>query len=538
MIARAPFIKGVHRRLHHLACANPLYNLSLGGPVPDRLAVTLSDPWPGSVETGRLLADNPPLLAAPGDGDDAAVIAYRHGFSWLRDLRTLGTAEARRLARQLIEGWIHDHPRWDALTWRPDIAGRRIANWLALYDFFGASAGADFQHFMFQSVLRQARHLSRALPAGAEGIGRLHALRGLSFAGLSFGGREPWLAQALDILQRELGTQILPDGGHISRSPENLMEALRIVTDIRTGLAAGGYPVPDHLAHTIDRMAQALRFFRYADKGFAVFNGGQEGDPALIDAVLLRAQAQGAGRILRNLPQSGYERLTLGRSVVMVDAGLPPPRPHDIHAHAAPLAFEFIYGKERVFVSCGTHPMADDWRQALRATAAHTTLDIDCRNACEIRGDGGIGRRPRTVPVLRDDSRDAVMIEAAHDGYTALNGITHRRRLYLGAGGHDLRGEDTLTCITGLTKPAMIAVRFHLHPKALVSLTQDGQAALVRLGGGAGWRFVQSGGHLALEDSLYAGTGTRARKTTQIVIHAAQHTDTAQIKWALQREGA
>jgi len=119
-----------------------------------------------------------------------------------------------------------------------------------------------------------------------------------------------------------------------------------------------------------------------------------------------------------------------------------------------------------------------------------------------------------------------------------VNGITHRRRLYLGAYGHDLRGEDKLTCSIGLQKQHEYAIRFHLHPRALVSLIRDGQEALLRLQNGSGWRFVQQGGvHLALENSIYLGEGTTPRKTKQIVIYGNIESDFTEVKWALQREG-
>jgi uncharacterized heparinase superfamily protein len=138
--------------------------------------------------------------------------------------------------------------------------------------------------------------------------------------------------------------------------------------------------------------------------------------------------------------------------------------------------------------------------------------------------------------VSRNESKDAILLEGSHDGYVPLNGITHRRRLYLSREGHDLRGEDSLTCSTGLGKPAEVALRFHLHPRVQVSLIQDGAEALLRLSGGAGWRFSHGGGRLALENSLYLGSGAQPRKTKQLVIHAPMDSDFAQIKWALQRE--
>jgi len=99
-----------------------------------------------------------------------------------------------------------------------------------------------------------------------------------------------------------------------------------------------------------------------------------------------------------------------------------------------------------------------------------------------------------------------------------------------------MRGEETLTCSIGLGRSHAATVRFHLHPRVPVSLVQDGTEALLRLPGGSGWRFSTTGATLSLENSIYLGEGVHPRKTKQIVLRTTMDTDTAQIKWALQRE--
>lgn len=540
-------IHKIKHRVHAATYNSALYRWTLNGTVPEHLIVKPADPWPGDAAAGRFLCNGIFTLhgeqfpVAQGDwapsGCSAVWTAHIHGFEWLRDLRALGGDAARRQARMMIESWIEQCGHWHDSAWDAAITGRRMAQWIALYDFYAGSADEDFQSLVLESLVRQGRHLSRVLMGrGVEGVGAFHAMKGLAYAGLGFEGHENWLEQALDMLDRELPRQILSDGGHVSRSPIVLLDVLRILIDLRGALRAGGFPVPDDIQPTIDRASQALRFMRYSDKGFGLFNGAQEGDVALVDAVLMQSNAR--GKILRSLPDTGFERASIGRSVLMVDAGRVPPYPHDVDAHAAPLSFEFCYGRERIFVACGSNPVDDEWRNMLRGTAAHNSVTLDWRNAAEIRKDGHFGRRPRSVVVNRQDSADACLIDAVHDGYVPLNGVSHRRRLYLSEQGHDLRGEETLTCATNLTREIGVVARFHLHPRVTVSLTKDGTEALLRLPGGAGWSFVQSGGVLSLENSIYMGQGCRPRKTKQLVITTTMDSDLAQIKWALQREGA
>jgi uncharacterized heparinase superfamily protein len=542
---RIAFINNIKHKATAYAYSTPLYQWTLGGNIPDRLAVIPPDPWPGDALAGRMMCQDvfsmkgAQLPARDGEfepkGASAQWLSHIHSFDWLRDLRALGGDQGRRQARAMVTAWMDRYDGWSETAWQPDLTGKRIAIWIALHDFFAASADDTFQTNYLASLLRQARHLSRALPGNLAGLKLLYGIRGLAYAGLAFEGRESWLEQALDLLDHETRKQIFNDGGHVSRSPAQLLEAMQIYIDMRSALQAGQYPVPDFVQNAIDRMAQALRFLRYNDRQFALFNGTQEGDANLIDMVQTIGNAQ--GKILRSLPDSGYERVSVGRSILMMDTGSAPVWPHDEMAHAAPLAFEFVYGKERVFVNCGSHPVEAEWHDVLRGTAAHNAATLDYRNACEIRKDGHFGRRTRNVVVAREDAEGSCLIDGVHDGYVPLNGISHRRRLYLSDQGHDLRGEETLTCSVGLSKPVEVTIRFHLHPRVQVSLIRGKQEALLRLPGGAGWTFSHGGGTLSLDNSIYLGDGLRPRKTKQLVIATRMDSDLAQLKWALQREG-
>lgn len=537
--------KTFRRGVHTIACSKIVDHWKLAGTIPEKLILSPVDVWKGSAEKARWLIHGG-IFTLEGDqlelhnanwnpdGVDDTWIKYIHGFEWIRDLKTLGGDKGRMAARAMLEIWMEQHPHPDEINWRADILGLRLSNWLSSFTFFGESALPEFQEQFYISIARQVRHLSKTVPGNLHGVPMLQALKGLTYAGLALEGREQLLEQALNLLHKEIGRQVLSDGGHVSRCPQQLLETIMILIDIRAALRQGGYPCPEKIQHALDRAVPALRFFRHADRGFALFNGTQEGNEELLRQVSLQSGSR--ARALNSLPHSGYERLTLGRGQIIMDTGKPPKWPHDITSHAGPLAFEMSYGRERIIVNCGSHPTNADWQDALRFTAAHSTLTIDDRNACEIHKDGSLSRKPKKVSVDRDDKIDMVLVDASHDGYVPLNGITHRRRLYYADSGNDLRGEDTLTCTTGMNKAHNIAVRFHLHPKVNVSLVKDGEEAILSLPGGTGWKFTASGAPLAIEESIYMGEGIRPRKTKQLVITSLMDIETLQIKWALQRE--
>jgi uncharacterized heparinase superfamily protein len=535
----------VRKTFHAIACSKIVDQWKLAGTIPEKLILSPADIWKGSAEKGRWLIHGG-IFTLEGDtlelhnanwnpdGVDDAWIRYIHGFEWLRDLKALGGDKGRMAARAMVENWIAQHPHYTESSWRPDLLGLRLSNWLSSFPFFGESASAAFQEQFYISLARQVRHLAKSMPGTLSGIPLLHAVRGLAYAGLAMEGRENLLEQALTLLHREIGKQILSDGGHISRSPGQLLDAIMVLIDVRAALRQGGYPCPEKIVHALDRAVPALRFFRHADRNFALFNGCQEGHEDTVKQVL--TQVGSRAKTLNSLPHTGYERMTLGRGLIIMDTGRPPKWPHDVTSHAAPLAFEMSYGRERLIVNCGTHPTNAQWQDMLRFTAAHSTLVIDDRNACEIHKDGTLSRKPKKVSVDREDTIGACLVDATHDGYVPVNGITHRRRLYYADQGQDLRGEDTLTCTTGFTKAHEIAVRFHLHPKVSVSLVKEGHEAILALPSGIGWRFTASGAPLDVEESIYMGEGARPRKSKQLVIAATMDSDMLQVKWAIQRE--
>ena len=67
------------------------------------------------------------------------------------------------------------------------------------------------------------------------------------------------------------------------------------------------------------------------------------------------------------------------------------------------------------------------------------------------------------------------------------------------------------------------------------SLAQDGNAVLLRLPSGIGWRLRMQGAVLSVAESIYVGAGTM-KKTRQVVLDGHVGTTGAIVKWALRRE--
>ena len=195
---------------------------------------------------------------------------------------------------------------------------------------------------------------------------------------------------------------------------------------------------------------------------------------------------------------------------------------------------ELSIGRERLIVNCGAAPpSAGPWRDAARATAAHSTLVVADTNSSELKPEG-LGRVPAVVDAQRQEANGAHWLEASHDGYRPINGAIHHRRLYMAESGEDIRGEDAIEMPGNEGEPQPFAVRFHLHPTVVASMQQDGKSVVLRLPGGTIWSLRAKGADMTLEESIYLGAG-EPRPTQQIVLLGGGEVQKAE--WAITKIG-
>jgi uncharacterized heparinase superfamily protein len=290
---------------------------------------------------------------------------------------------------------------------------------------------------------------------------------------------------------------------------------------------------PDHLQIAIENLGAVLHMLSHGDGKLALFNDSNEESADLLALALSRIGGE-RQRDLTQLPLTGYQRLQSGKALVLVDCGAPPRHGLDFHAHAGTLSFEMSYGADRMIVNCGAgHPASPEWRQVQRATAAHSTLVVDDINSSMLLDHGGMALSPTIVTSRREETEGQVWLDTSHNGYDEGFGLVHRRRLFLAGDGSELMGEDMLTGTGGNA----FALRFHLHPAVNASITQNGQAALLKLPGGSGWRMRIQGADIALAESIYMGQRGQVRRSQQLVVLGMIDSDSTVVKWAFQKEG-
>jgi uncharacterized heparinase superfamily protein len=524
---------------------------SLSGRVPDRLLHTPLDLVPGDAARGNALLGSlynfgGQIVRAAETGDHGDGIPWEHdgagdfwlaemqGFGWLRDLRAVGTEAAHKRARSMVLDWLDNHGTIERATaWRAQHVGQRLCAWLAHSEFLLRSADHDFTQRFYQALDMHARHLVRIARGAESGAPQLLACKGLIYGGLCLPDGERRVAQGLKLLDSALAEQVLPDGGHVERAPSIHLAVMRHLSELHAALDGAGHQDIPALSGAITRLARVLRMFRHGDGGLALFNAGVAEESWLVDLAL--AQPHAKGRPLIDAPDAGFRRIQAGRSILIADMGVPSSVAR--WAHAGTLSFEMSTGKERLIVNCGPWRGGDaSWRQALRATAAHSTLTVDDTSSASLADNGTLSNGPTKVDVERHDQEGASWLEASHDGYLQSFGLLHKRRLYASEDGADVRGEDTLMRIERRSREGReYAVRFHLHPDVQCTLVEDRSAVLLRLPSGSAWQMRASGGTIDINESIYAGDGANRRRTEQIVLTGPIQDTTTTVKWALRR---
>ncbi len=448
-----------------------------------------------------------------------------HSFGWLRDLRASESQISRQNARALVEDWIKYSGRWHEIGWEASVLTRRILSWLAHSPFILLDGDHDFYRAFVKSLARQVRYLRRTINETEDGVERLQAALAIAAACISMAGQGRFARQSIRRLEHELNRQILPDGGHISRNPRALIDILTDLLPVRQAFVTQGLEMPPAMLQSVDRMMPLLRFFRHGDGALAHFNGMGSTPGDLVATILAYDDARGAPPL--NAPHSGYQRLSCGTSVVLIDTGPAPAVSVSGDAHAGCLSFEFSSGIHRMVVNCGVSPRSNPlWRKVSRSTAAHSTATIDDRSSCHFLSERPFGQLlgapilsgPVNVPVDRDDDPAGSRVTASHDGYVSAFGVIHERDMRLSGDGTVLDGIDMFKAVTSVDPELYYAIRFHLHPGLRTSLIRGGSAVLLVCRDGEAWEFEAPGSDLSLEESIYLSDVFGHRKSEQIVL--------------------
>ena len=530
---------GILDRLWHSAFGTVLYDYTLKRRVPKKTGNFLITAFPGDAVSGyRFLAGSVIFdgkkysLDSLSKGSSAIplnVLNYFDSFGWLSDLCSVNDDKSKNLAVSLIVDWIKRNNSWRKNTWRPEITGSRIVNWVKNFEFLTKGDDQYFENIFYSALVKQSVHLHRTFLRTEVGAGRLAASKGLVFCGMALPDSDNYLISGLDCFEGQIKKLIFPDGGHVSRNPKTQLDTLMDVVEIKLALNSANIKAPVWLETIADRMVPMVKAMQLGDGGLALFNGGSIGDSRRIDFVLENSKKQ--LKPIKSAIYSGFQRLLSGKTTLIFDTGLNADLSHSNTGIYGGLSFEVSFGKERLVVNCGSGDhLGNEWSQALKRPASQSTFSL-CQRQTVNEKKSDSYRFVKTNTPSRREFEGNIVVEGENALETGESIFVHHRLLSMFSGGDKIRGVDRVSGACG----NKFSIRFHLHPNVKVIPIKNFGSALLKTRKGSGWKFSLEDGSLAIEDSIYIEGFSKPRRTKQIVFYGETSSNENIVKWLLEK---
>ncbi len=365
------------------------------------------------------------------------------------DLSAPEDSNLLRRATRLALSWCDQNPTGTELGWQPFFLSLRIVNWLKFLTrnaVRAEEAGDKAQIDRLLASLRvQVLSLESRLERELLANHLLKNAKALVFAGTLLKAPESgrWRVLGEHILREQIAEQVLPDGGHIERSPMYHAWILDHMLDIRN-LFAFHRPMSSKIAsevsNCIEHMTRYLIQIIHPDGEIPLLNDSQLGvtrptSEIIKDAGAHEVTTRPCGNEVQVLRDTGYAviRDLSSQSFLIFDCGRLGPDYQPGHGHSDVLSYELTLQGKRVIVDTGvsSYELSAE-RHYERSTAAHNTIRVNGNEQAEIWGSFRVGRRPSVSPIRHGQSTHIQFVQGAHFGYRHLGVIHSRAIVHLG----------------------------------------------------------------------------------------------------------
>lgn len=361
------------------------------------------------------------------------------------DLSAPEESDLLRRATRIALSWCDQNPQGTEIGWGQFFLSLRIVNWLKYLIRNAVRAeemgdGAQINRVLASlrvQVLSLESRLERELLANHL----LKNAKALIFAGTLLDTPESnrWRVLGQRLLREQLAEQILPDGGHIERSPMYHAWILDDLLDIQHLFEFCPPDEPECMAEVsqcVKDMSRYLSEIIHPDGEIPLFNDSQL-DVTRPTAQILSEAGALAPDVLQNrtevnvLRDTGYATIrdSITQSFLIFDCGPLGPDYQPGHGHSDVLSYELTLHGRRVIVDTGVSSYErTPERHYERSTAAHNTIRVGGSEQAEIWGGFRVGRRPTVSPIDYGEVAGCQFVRGAHFGYKHLN-VVHSRTI-------------------------------------------------------------------------------------------------------------
>lgn len=446
-----------------------------------------------------------------------------YNFNWLNDLASSNAPIANAFTKSMIENWLDSYKSQQPLTaWRTDIVANRLTNLLSNCLYLLKGANSNFSKKLLTSISLHYRYTyatAKALPQNEQ---KLLSYLDLYLASLSLAIEDMQKKTIENRLCQSLKAQIFPDGGHISRNPQIMVDIILKLLAIRYSYNYVGKPILQEVHNAIERMIPALRMFVHKDKSLARFNGVGNILNEKINTIFTLDETK--GKAFSYAPYSGYQRLEYEDTLLIADIG----KCNDIYSSsnsaAGCLSFEFSSGKHCFVVNSGINHFAKKQHKYLgKLTVAHSTATINNLSSQDfiVKNENVIVGNNLNIEVEQIKGTQQSGFVARHDGYKDRYNVWHERKILLNCNGNVIQGSDRFIKdkpdFNLLKGSDQVYIRFHIHPDIEIK-KWDMRDIYLCAPDGTTWCFTCDKVAINIEESIFFAHKDGVKKTQQLVL--------------------
>ncbi len=339
---------------------------------------------------------------------------------------------------KLIHDWILKNPVKEGVGWHPYPLSLRLVNWIK-WAIINDYRDEEF----IKSIFDQAYFLQSKLERHLLGNHFFSNIKALLFVSIFLDGAtiKQWRARCIRFLNREILEQVNQDGGHFELSPMYHLIFLEDILDLINIAKASDYNLSNDLEKIALKMIDWIKILAHPDNSIASFNDCSQNIASTINQVIEYANKLGLksigpfnskenNQLALNL-ESGYCRFKNEKVSFFVDIAKIGPDYLPGHGHADTLSFEASFFDEKVFVNSGTSCYKISKRREFeRSTAAHNTLEINCKNSSDVWSAFRAGKRAQPFNIKKsfDKKSNSYHLSCSHNGYSSLfRPLIHKR---------------------------------------------------------------------------------------------------------------
>ena len=494
----------------HLFLKSSLYNLIFNEKLNDKILHNPESLWRGNKKNGikiiegflnyqkeTVYFDNKVWKSNHGS---SYWNNYLHSFMWIKDIRAVGSDQARIFVRQKIISWIEENNHSKEIVWSNGVLSKRIFYLLTNLSFFFETADQIFQRKFAINLNKQCILLFKNYKRTRGIKENIFVIKSMILSSLCFQNLKDNYDSSIERLKTNIDKTLF-DGMHYLRSPSDHFYFLCSLLDIKNFIGSLNKDIPFGLNQIIEDMSSILNFFRIGDGHLAIFNNYEFIEKNKINNVLRKVGNK--YRLPKVSECFGFRRISKNKLIFIMDCGSPTKE----RTQAGSLSFEFSHFSEKIVVNCGSAFINNkDWNDAMRSTAAHSTLNINEINSSDIFFNKDTTTRIAKVSSDKFEDDDNVWIKSSHEGYQELFGIIHKRIIHIDLINLIIRGEDSFELKENklLKNRSKYFLRFHIHPSIKLNVTASRKKVVLKLKNN-GWEFISSDPIVEIEDGIYLG---------------------------------